>query len=493
VKIKRLEISDNISEPIVFDFSSRTLIFSENNSTGKTTLIRFILHGFGYDVSSTKGLNFNDYNTALQLVINNTFHTVERGKNIKGLVLKTQLKNGKYSESVFETHYELHAVLFNSDSKDLLDNILGIYYIDQEYGLLNWNKGTVIGSNKFNITKFISGLQKYDFSYEEAQLHELRKERDRYTSFINFKKQTSTEDRKFSIQADQKMFYDNLTNERSMYQYKIKKLKTSLNDYTKAYDSNSKLKDLIEKLDLYIIKNDEKPFKIEKHNIYKYDETVNWLKAKILDIQEEIKSYNHKISSIDFKLNENRGMFDEYIETTMDKIFRITSEIDITENEIESINESLKRSIKDLETTMEEKVIKESKLTISSIVKDVERYLNAFEIDEIYSLDEIENMLFMKRNDKYSGRVLSHIAYAFKLAYIKSIKEKIGLVLPIIIDSPTGKEMTIENFNKVLKVIDKDFKDHNLILASIYNYDIQNLKIITLKNQLFDSSYYQAK
>ena len=44
----------------LIDFSSRiNLISSSKNSVGKTTLLRFILYGLGFDIPSTRGIQFN--------------------------------------------------------------------------------------------------------------------------------------------------------------------------------------------------------------------------------------------------------------------------------------------------------------------------------------------------------------------------------------------------------------------------------------------------
>ena len=51
-----------------FVFSNLTLIHSNNNSVGKTTLVRLILYGMGYAIPSTRGLNFDKLNVKLTLI-----------------------------------------------------------------------------------------------------------------------------------------------------------------------------------------------------------------------------------------------------------------------------------------------------------------------------------------------------------------------------------------------------------------------------------------
>lgn len=37
----------------------------------------------------------------------------------------------------------------------------------------------------------------------------------------------------------------------------------------------------------------------------------------------------------------------------------------------------------------------------------------------------------------------------------------------------------------MLKIIQRDFSDHQLIIASIYNYDLENKKLIEFQDRLF--------
>ena len=54
---------------ISYDFQGdKVLITSENeNSKGKTTLIRFILYALGYKITQTDGMSIYDYKTTLEI------------------------------------------------------------------------------------------------------------------------------------------------------------------------------------------------------------------------------------------------------------------------------------------------------------------------------------------------------------------------------------------------------------------------------------------
>lgn len=88
-----------------------------------------------------------------------------------------------------------------------------------------------------------------------------------------------------------------------------------------------------------------------------------------------------------------------------------------------------------------------------------------------------------------SGRVLAQMSYVFKLSYIKAIEEKYGLVLPIIIDSPRTNELSEESTNNMLKILQRDFSHHQIIMASIYDNDVIKFNIINLENGLLSDDF----
>ena len=55
-------------------------------------------------------------------------------------------------------------------------------------------------------------------------------------------------------------------------------------------------------------------------------------------------------------------------------------------------------------------------------------------------------------------------------------------------DSPTGREVMHSTVEKMLKIVQRDFSDHQLIVASIYDYDLRDKKTIEFKDRLFSST-----
>lgn len=68
MKFVRLRVEEEMKYS-EFDFSTdTTLIYSKENSQGKTTLIRLLLYALGYSIPSTKGIDFSKCVTTLSLI-----------------------------------------------------------------------------------------------------------------------------------------------------------------------------------------------------------------------------------------------------------------------------------------------------------------------------------------------------------------------------------------------------------------------------------------
>ena len=67
MKFKYILIKDGIYGREITFTGFVNLIYSKNNSRGKTTLLRAMLYGLGYDIPSTKKLNFDKLQILLEI------------------------------------------------------------------------------------------------------------------------------------------------------------------------------------------------------------------------------------------------------------------------------------------------------------------------------------------------------------------------------------------------------------------------------------------
>ena len=53
-------------------------------------------------------------------------------------------------------------------------------------------------------------------------------------------------------------------------------------------------------------------------------------------------------------------------------------------------------------------------------------------------------------------------------------------------DSPSGKEVDSKNIDLMIGLLKRDFSDHQIIIASIYEYDLPDVNKIVLERSLLE-------
>ena len=61
--------------------------------------------------------------------------------------------------------------------------------------------------------------------------------------------------------------------------------------------------------------------------------------------------------------------------------------------------------------------------------------------------------------------------------------------LPIVIDSPSGKEVVKENVDRMLQILKRDFTNNQVIIASIYSYDIEGIFVHPIEKSLMGEEF----
>ena len=107
-------------------------------------------------------------------------------------------KDGNISTFVLpEQEFMLHALLYSTNNADLLKNILGTFYVDQEKGWTLLNRGVVIGSIHFNIEELIRGLSGIDCSELVEKEAKLSREIDKYKQMFSVAQYQETLEKEF--------------------------------------------------------------------------------------------------------------------------------------------------------------------------------------------------------------------------------------------------------------------------------------------------------
>ena len=179
--IEYLKINNN-DDSFVYKFTRKNLIYSKENSKGKTTLLRFILYSLGYQIPATEGIgDFDKFQFEICININ---------KKRKKIIRKNEQVNVLIDNNIYEytlpiQENELHSAIFEIDNIVILNNLLAVYYIDQEKGWTLLNRGKIIGNIRFNIEEFVAGISEVDINNLLTEKKVLNNELKKYRYFKN--------------------------------------------------------------------------------------------------------------------------------------------------------------------------------------------------------------------------------------------------------------------------------------------------------------------
>lgn len=94
--------------------------------------------------------------------------------------------------------------------------------------------------------------------------------------------------------------------------------------------------------------------------------------------------------------------------------------------------------------------------------------------------------MFTSNLKELSGAILHKTVFAFRLACLLEVEKHLNIKMPIILDSPSGKEIDHQNIEAMIKILKRDFSENQIIIASIYEYDLININKINIVNRLIE-------
>ncbi len=160
------------------------------------------------------------------------------------------------------------------------------------------------------------------------------------------------------------------------------------------------------------------------------------------------------------------------------------SDIDISSIDVKKVINDLEKNKKMLEDQISQLTNGGNDVT-QSMIKTVQKYME--ELGDSEAEKMTWKYLFTKNLKELSGAVLHKTVFSFRLAYIIEIEKVLGIKLPILMDSPKGKEVDDINIGKMMNILQRDFPDNQIIIASIYHY-VPNEHVIRLEGQLLNQT-----
>ena len=451
MKIMSLTVS-NSKEVAEYNFTEKNHIFSEKNSHGKTTLIRFLIYALGYDVPITEQIHSGRYDVTLNLSINgHDIKIVRRGRSYTVFDKDIQVTYSVEKDNLF-----VLSKLYGNSNVNILKNLLGCHYIDQESGWVVFNRGTVISGQDLNVDQLVYGLSYVDESLF-IKIKKITEEIKNYKSLISlYHEQEKLEDYldQNDITSDEMKAVQKQLDSLIFEQQRHKKLRKSLGESLKQ---NDMLWEYIDSLKMTLVLEDGTRVKITKDNIEGMPESDDFLNASIFEKDVIISAFENQIVELKSKLNEFFCSLDVTKQFKVDggkKSFHIDIE------EVQNNRKLLETQKRNLEEILERELEK------SDYQNELNQCLCSFA--EKLGVKDLLNKkgIFARDFTKNTGTNKQKLVLSYRLTLLKIVSNYLGIKLPIIIDS-LNRETDKENLDNIRNFISEEFPDHQVILSTI--------------------------
>lgn len=476
MKLINIEISNGINYRKE-EFSKNNLIYSEKNSTGKTTLIRSILYALGFRIPSTRGLDFSKMDFVMTMENNKGIFVIHR----HGSYISISDDKFEKSYSLPSDYYEVISTVFDCNSNEIIDNILGIFYIDQDKGWNLLNRGKVIGDNRFYIENFLKGLSGIDDKENRNKLKAINDELEKY---IQMAKVAEYQENIGLINKEDfdESESDKIDRQINLLNVKKYQLTKEIKKITNSIKGNKLLSDYISSLNLIVKSSSGEEILVNKETLYDFLDNDNFLKTRKELLTKDLNKISNELESLNEERNKQSALVD--VQTMIEHFDADIKKIHVDGNAVKKVINQLKNEKSQIEKSLKELSEKNNDF-IDLLNKVIYKYLNEFDIFDKFEFTT-SNYVMINKLKNFSGTMLHLLVFSFRLAYIKIIEDNFKINLPIIIDSPSGAEIKKETVDKMIEVIQRDFCNHQLIIASINNYEMNDKKIIEIKNRLLD-------
>jgi hypothetical protein len=265
--------------------------------------------------------------------------------------------------------------------------------------------------------------------------------------------------------------------QKNKFHSEIKRIDRSISD-------NRKFKKYIQDMRILVEAPNGERFVVNEENIVGLNDIIDLLIAKRKMLCRKFSEVSSKIDNLEKNHNKENEQLSFYesvsqIERFDEKIARIHMNPVSIKKEIKRLEREIK-SIRDRVSA----ITKNNNNIVSDIANELIKYAEELGLGDKETINP--TYLFTSNLKELSGAVLHKTAFAFRLAYINVIESLLNIKLPIILDSPSGKEVDKSNIALMMDILKRDFSDNQIIIASIFDYDFDDMNIIEIKERLID-------
>ena len=294
MKIEYLKIFDD-KKCYKYEFASKSLIYSKDNSKGKTTLLRFILYALGYQIPATEGIgDFERFNFEIRIINEKEIIIYRKANSVKVVI-----GDANYDYIVPSQENELFSLIFGIDNITVLNNLLAVYYIDQEKGWTLLNRGKIIGNNRFNIEEFIAGISGININNLLDEKRVVNNEIKKYRYFKNVLDINSEFDDEVddNVPKYESNSMDELISEQKELELELKKTENDRKKIEKILANNKSFADMIEDYGIMVSYKGEE-FCLTKDNLLDFKNNQDLLRIQANNCKVKENKIKEKLGLI---------------------------------------------------------------------------------------------------------------------------------------------------------------------------------------------------
>ena len=240
----------------------------------------------------------------------------------------------------------------------------------------------------------------------------------------------------------------------------------------------------VEEMKLMVQSPDGSIIPVTAENIVGLTDTIDYLIAKRKMISSDLQAVMRQLSNKQKEKDEEAEQLAFYqseslIEIFDKKIAAVPIDTKAVDKEIKRLESALKAIRKEISSKT-----KSNTKVIMSLYENMVKYASELGVGNSESI--ATSYLFTSNLKELSGAVLHKTVFAFRLAYIIEIEKFLNIKLPVILDSPSGKEVDQTNIQLMVNILKRDFSNNQIIIASIFQYDFDSVNLIEIKNRLIE-------
>lgn len=474
MKFKLLKVINGY-ESKLFEFGEKTEIHSDINSVGKSTLLRLLFYAMGYPIPSTKKIRFSKLQTKLVLETEKEIILSRRDNNIL-LEIEGVTENLELPRDL----YYILGKVFETNNINVLESLLGCIYLDQDKGWTLLNRGTVIGGIKFKVETLIEGISEKDIANLKIEVEKITSELKRLKEL---QKIVLFQSENFNL-MEQSNFQSNKSSDiekdilivRSNKNELLKKLST----LKELAIKNEGYLSYIESLGLSVRCSTGEIVELSRDNILGFDDIQKIIDLRIFHLNQEIDKLSKR--EIELKQEIENSQYLVRVENPI-KLFEQRLQLIVAPREIiEDEIRRLKKRKKELENYIKISLRDD---TNQNLFDNILKFATKLGVEEYLNIDK--NFVFTSDLKSLSGTVLHKLVFCYKMAYITEIQKYLGITLPIVLDSPSGREVDQKNIEDMFNILNTDFRYNQIIIASIFKYsEFDADKLIDIQESLLE-------